>query len=128
MACILIVDDEPSIVLLMRLILEKMGHQVEESHNGQEALIRLGVVPLDASAALPDLVLLDIMMPIIDGFAVAAAMSENPATAGVPILIVTAKGDMRPLFAAMPQVAGFFQKPFDPAALRAAVSKATALK
>jgi len=128
MANLLIVDDEPTLVLLMRTILEKDGHVAAEACNGQEALITLGVAPDDASKPLPDLVLLDVMMPILDGIAVAAAMRDHPRAAKIPILIVTAKGDLRPLFEAMPQVTGFFQKPFTPAGLREAVQRALAPK
>jgi DNA-binding response OmpR family regulator len=128
MANLLIVDDEPSLVLLMRTILEKEGHAVAEACNGQAALATLGVAPEDASKPLPDLVLLDVMMPILDGIAVAAAMRDHARAAKVPILIVTAKGDLRPLFEAMPQVAGFFQKPFTPTGLREAVHRALAPK
>lgn len=123
MAKLLIVDDEPSLVLLMRTVLEKAGHEVDEASNGKIALERLGVAPDDANAPLPDLVLLDVMMPVLDGMGVAKAMKDHPRAGKVPILVVTAKGDMRPLFEAMPQVAGFFQKPFDPAGLREAVKK-----
>lgn len=126
MARLLIVDDEPSLVLLMRAVLEKVGHTVADAANGAEALARLGVSPDDASAELPDLILLDVMMPVLDGFGVAAALKDHPRAGKVPILIVTAKGDMRPLFEAMPQVAGFFQKPFTPAGLREAVARAVA--
>lgn len=124
MAKVLVVDDEPAVVLLMRFVLEKAGHEVREAHNGQEALAALGVAPEDAAAELPDVVLLDVMMPIMDGRATAEAMAGHPRASKVPILVVTAKGDMRALFEAMPQVAGFFQKPFDPKALREAVVRA----
>lgn len=123
MARLLIVDDEPTLVLLMSTVLEKDGHTVETAANGQEALVKLGVAPDDASVALPDLILLDIMMPVLDGFGVAAATKDHPRAGRVPIMIVTAKGDMRPLFEAMPQVRGFFQKPFTPVSLREAVQK-----
>jgi CheY-like chemotaxis protein len=126
MANLLIVDDEPSLVLLMRTILEKAGHSISEAGNGKEALSRLGVSPDDPSAARPDLVLLDVMMPILDGIGVAGALGAAPPAGRIPILIVTAKGDLRPLFEAMPQVAGFFQKPFTPDALRDAVRRALA--
>lgn len=126
MARLLIVDDEPTIVLLMRTVLESAGHEADTAGNGREALAKLGVNPDDPAARLPDLVLLDVMMPILDGVAVAAAMRDHPRTARIPILIVTAKGDMRPLFEAMPQVAGFFQKPFDTKSLREAVLRAVA--
>lgn len=128
MANLLIVDDEPSLVLLMRTVLEKVGHTVSEAGNGQEALVTLGVSPENLSAALPDLILLDVMMPILDGLGVAAALRDHARAGKIPILIVTAKGDMRPLFEAMPQVAGFFQKPFTPTGLREAVARAIAPK
>ena len=128
MANLLIVDDEPSLVLLMRTVLEKVGHTVSEAGNGQEALVKLGVAPENPSAALPDLILLDVMMPILDGFGVAAALRDHARAGKIPILIVTAKGDMRPLFEAMPQVAGFFQKPFTPTGLREAVARALSPK
>ncbi len=128
MANLLIVDDEPSLVLLMRTVLEKSGHTVTEACNGQEALAKLGVAPENAAAPLPDLILLDVMMPVLDGIGVASALRDHPRAGKVPILIVTAKGNMRPLFEAMPQVAGFFQKPFTPAGLREAVARAVAPK
>jgi CheY-like chemotaxis protein len=126
MARLLVVDDEPSVVLLMRFVLEKAGHTVDEARNGQEALAKLGVEPKDESKTLPDLVLLDIMMPVLDGHAAAKRLQEDPRTAQLPILVVTAKGDMRHLFDSMPAVAGFFPKPFDPQTLRETVARVTA--
>jgi CheY-like chemotaxis protein len=128
MAKVLVVDDEPSIVTLLRFLLEKSGHTVAEAHNGAEALAALGVRPDDASIDLPDVILLDAMMPVMDGLAAAEAMNAHSRASKVPILVVTAKGDMRELFEAMPQVAGFFQKPFDPRLLREAVVRAAAPK
>jgi len=124
MAKLLIVDDEPTLVLLMRTVLEKVGHTIAEAGNGVEALAKLGVAPDDPSAELPELILLDVMMPLLDGVGVAAALRDHPRAGGIPILIVTAKGAMRPLFEAMPQVSGFFQKPFTPNGLREAVQRA----
>lgn len=123
MAKVLIVDDEPSMTTLIRFVLEKAGHEVSEAHNGKEALEALGVEPADASKPLPDVMLLDVMMPILDGIAVARALKGHPRAGELPILVVTAKGEMRDLFDAMPQVAGFFQKPFDPKQLRDAIAK-----
>lgn len=128
MAKVLVVDDEPAIVMLIRFILEKAGHSVAEAHNGLEALGALGVNPENPAAELPDLILLDMMMPVMDGLAAAKAMSDHPRASKIPILVVSAKGDMRPLFESMPQVAGFFQKPFDPGPLRDAVARATTPK
>ncbi len=126
MARLLVVDDEPALVLLMSTVLEKAGHTVESAENGKVALAKLGVSPDDPAAPLPDLVLLDVMMPVLDGVGVAEALKGHPRAGKLPILIVTAKGDLRPLFEAMPQVAGFFQKPFTPAGLREAVARAVA--
>jgi CheY-like chemotaxis protein len=123
-AKILVVDDEPTVVTLLRFIMEKAGHCVCEARHGGEALALLGVQPENPSAELPDVILLDVMMPVMDGLATAKAMSRHPRASKVPILVVTAKGDMRELFEAMPQVAGFFQKPFDPRLLRDAVARA----
>ena len=123
MARILIVDDEDSVVMLMKMVLEKAGHETLEAFNGKEALKLLGVEPPASSAPLPDLILLDVMMPLVDGYTVAVALKNEPRTAKVPIVVVTAKGDMRRLFEAIPQVAGFFGKPFDPKLLRETVDK-----
>ena len=126
MAKVLVVDDETSVATLMRFILEKSGHAVAEARDGREALAALGVDPENPAAELPDVVLLDVMMPVMDGLAAARAMRDHPRASKVPILVVTAKGDLRPLFDAMPQVAGYFQKPFDPHRLREAVARAAA--
>ena len=118
-----IVDDEDPIVALMTFVLEKSGHTVSAAKNGQEALRVLGVDPADEAAALPDIVILDVMMPIMDGYTAAVAIRNNPRTADLKLLIITAKGDMRQFFDAIPSVAGFFQKPFDPRALRDIITK-----
>ncbi len=128
MAKILIVDDEEHIVALMRFILEKSGHNVSSAGNGQEALRVLGVDPSDEALVLPDLMILDVMMPIMDGYTAALAIRNCPRTAALPIVVVTAKGDMRHLFEAIPSVAVFFEKPFDPKDLRAVIAKVTAGK
>ena len=114
MANILVVDDEKEIVMLMKIILERAGHKVTSAGNGEIALQVLGVDPADSDAVLPDLVVLDLMMPIVDGFTVAVTMRDEPRTAKLPLLIVTAKTDMRDRFAEVPSVAGFFVKPFNP--------------
>jgi CheY-like chemotaxis protein len=127
-AKILIVDDEEHIVALMRFILEKSGHSVSAAGNGQEALKLLGVDPPDEAASLPDIVIMDVMMPIMDGYTAAVAVKNFPRTSALPILVVTAKGDMRRLFEGVTSVAGFFEKPFDPKALRDAVTRITSGK
>lgn len=124
MAKVLIVDDEEPIVALMKVVLERCGHTIISAANGQEALQVLGVNPPNPAADLPDVVILDVMMPVMDGYTAAIAMRNAEHTARLPILVVTAKGDMRRLFEALPAVAGFFDKPFDPKDLRDAIANA----
>jgi CheY-like chemotaxis protein len=126
MARILIVEDEQAIVTLETFILEKAGHQVSAAFNGMDALKILGVDPKDSAAPLPDLIVLDVMMPIMDGYAMSVRLREDHRTANIPLLVVTAKGDTRALFDKMPGVAAFFGKPFHPKDLREAVAKALA--
>jgi CheY-like chemotaxis protein len=116
---ILVVDDEPEIVTLLRFVLEKDGYEVAEANNGQAALDRMGVVGNGAPSYRPDLIILDIMMPIMDGYTLNMKLQGNPATSSIPILVLTAKGQkMRDLFEMAPNVAAYVQKPFDPKMLR----------
>ncbi len=82
---ILIVDDEPRYVRLMEANLLTEGYQVLPAYNGQEALNLV-------TTQKPDLIILDIMMPIIDGFTVCERIREFST---VPIIMVTAKGEER---------------------------------
>ena len=84
-----------------------------------EALARLGAEPADAALPLPDLVVLDIMMPVMDGYQLNQRLQVEARTQGIPILVLTAKGQkMRDLFEMAPNVAAYVQKPFDPKMLR----------
>ncbi|MBI5244689.1 MAG: response regulator [Elusimicrobia bacterium] len=119
MSTILVVDDEPEIVTLLRFILEKDGHLILEACNGQVALERLGVDPPSQSAPRPDLIILDIMMPVMDGYTLNSRLQKEERTRAIPILVLTAKGQkMRDLFEMAPNVAAYVQKPFDPKMLR----------
>jgi len=82
---ILLVDDEPRYVRLMEANLSTEGYQVLKAYNGQEA------VDIVADQ-MPDLVILDIMMPVLDGFAACERIREF---SNVPIIVVTAKGEER---------------------------------
>lgn len=116
---ILVVDDEPEIVTLLRFVLEKDGYDVAEAGNGQAALDRMGIVNNSPPTYRPDLIILDIMMPIMDGYTLNMKLQGNQATSSIPILVLTAKGQkMRDLFEMAPNVAAYVQKPFDPKMLR----------
>ncbi len=81
---ILIVDDDPKAVELIAVRVQGLASSVLRAYGGKEAINA-------ARRELPDLIVLDLMMPEVSGFDVVAALSENPATAGIPILVVTAK-------------------------------------
>lgn len=83
---ILIVDDEKDIVELVAFNLEKEGHGVLKAHDGERAL-------QIARAKAPDLIILDLMLPGIQGIEVCKRLRRDPATAMVPIIMLTAKGD-----------------------------------
>jgi two-component system, OmpR family, phosphate regulon response regulator PhoB len=84
MARVLVVDDEPDVLLLCRLNLEQRGHQVLEAPDGDEALDL-------ARREAPDLVVLDLMLPGIDGYQVLQTLRADEATSGIPVLVLTAK-------------------------------------
>ncbi|HET7759341.1 MAG TPA: response regulator [Gaiellaceae bacterium] len=107
MARILIVDDESSMRFLLRMAFELAGHEVLEASDGQAALERV-----ESSPPL-DLIATDFMMPRVNGAELIARLRRDPATAGIPIILVSASpGSERRTSAD-----AFFHKPFDPDAL-----------
>jgi DNA-binding response OmpR family regulator len=82
---ILIVDDEPNIVISLEYLMKKEGFEVAVATDGEAALQQ-------AAAFAPDLILLDVMMPKKSGFEVCESLRADPAQAGVKIIMLTAKG------------------------------------
>jgi len=82
MAKILVVDDEPDMVEMIKAALEGASHQVITAYNGQEGLTR-------ARKEKPDAIVLDIMMPVKDGFVACKELKEDPALRNIPVLILT---------------------------------------
>jgi len=123
MAKILLADDEHDVVTLLRFLLEKEGHSIDEAYSGTQVLAKLGVDGPARPAARPDLIVLDVMMPGADGYTVARRLADEDRTKGIPIVILTAKGGMRDLFGFCANIAEYMQKPFDPATLRDVVAK-----
>ncbi len=80
---VLVVDDEPDIVRYLEHVLRRLGYETASAGDGAEALAK-------AAADPPDLVLLDMMMPVMDGFAVCRALREREATRLVPVVVMTA--------------------------------------
>ncbi|CAG0979282.1 Alkaline phosphatase synthesis transcriptional regulatory protein PhoP [Phycisphaerales bacterium] len=83
---ILVVDDETDLVELLSYNLKKAGYQVSAAFSGRQALERV-------ATELPDLVVLDVMLPELSGTEVAGRLRSNPATANLPIVMLTAKGE-----------------------------------
>jgi DNA-binding response OmpR family regulator len=82
---VLIVDDEANIVLSLEFLLVRQGYEVAVARSGEEALDM-------AARAAPDLVVLDLMLPGIDGYEVCRRLREAPATAATKIVLLTARG------------------------------------
>ena len=105
---ILVVDDEPSIVRLMEFILARQGHEMLVAVNGEEALEKV-------HANRPDLVLLDIMMPRIDGYEVARTLRADPKTSELPIIMLSAKAQEEDIQKGIDVgVNEYITKPFSP--------------
>jgi DNA-binding response OmpR family regulator len=82
---VMIVDDEPNILLSVEFLMQREGHEVVTARDGQEAIELL-------AAAKPDLMILDVMMPRKNGFEVCNEVRADPGFADMPILMLTAKG------------------------------------
>jgi len=109
---ILVVDDEPNIIELAKLYIEREGYKVHEAANGQDALSKF-------SAVNPDLIVLDLMLPDIDGFEVCRRIR---AKSTVPILMLTArKEDIDKIVGLEMGADDYLTKPFNPRELVARV-------
>jgi CheY-like chemotaxis protein len=105
---ILVVDDEPTLVRLMEFILAKQGHTMLVANNGEEALEK-------ARSERPDLILLDIMMPRIDGYDVARTIRADPQIRETPIIMLSAKAHDEDIEKGMEVgVNEYITKPFAP--------------
>jgi two-component system, cell cycle response regulator len=118
---ILIVDDEPASRHALEAVLEGQGYELHLAENGQHALAQ-------AAALIPDLILLDVMMPGMDGFEVCQLLRADPLLAEVPIVLVTALDDRESRIQGLEVGADdFISKPFNRAELRARVRTITRL-
>jgi DNA-binding response OmpR family regulator len=108
---ILAVDDDDSICRVLELSLTRAGYRVTTARDGEEALEKV-------QADRPDLILLDIIMPRMDGFAVLRRLKDDPGTAAIPVLMLTAKGDDTSIIQGWESgVCCYVPKPFDLAEL-----------
>jgi twitching motility two-component system response regulator PilH len=116
MSHILIVDDSPSQVLGLQRILEKMGHQVSAAEDGAAGVQA-------AKDLLPDLILMDVVMPNLNGFQATRAISREPTTAHIPVILVTTKDQETDKVWGMRQGAkAYVTKPFSESELQASIN------
>jgi class 3 adenylate cyclase len=112
---ILAVDDAPENLEILQVRLEANGYEVVTAGDGEQALRRVRELE-------PDLILLDVMMPKLDGLSVLRQLKQDPALGFVPVILVTAKAEMRDLVVGLESGGDdYLVKPFDHAALLARV-------
>jgi len=105
---ILAVDDEKHIVRLVEVNLQRAGFEVATAYDGREALEKVKQDP-------PDLIVLDVMMPQLDGFSVLKALKQDPATKHIPVIMLTAKAQDADVFRGWQSgVDSYLTKPFNP--------------
>ncbi|HEX7128496.1 MAG TPA: response regulator [Rhodanobacteraceae bacterium] len=120
MARILIVDDSPSQLLGLKRLVEKMGHETLTAEDGAAGVEA-------AKRELPDLVLMDVVMPNLNGFQATRSISKDPTTAHIPVILVTTKDQDTDRVWGMRQGArAFVTKPVNEAELTKAVTEALA--
>ncbi|MCS7263664.1 MAG: response regulator [Armatimonadetes bacterium] len=105
---VLVVEDDPALIELLRFILVHEGLDVEIAHDGLEALDRMGV-------RKPDLVLLDLRLPKLEGMDVLWEMRQNPRLKNIPVVIVSVDSSPQTMLQGWRLgVDSYFLKPFDP--------------
>jgi len=105
---IMVVDDEPDILTSIEQMLEINGYSVISASDGKECLQKLSKLTIN-----PDLILLDIMMPGISGWDVAAEIKGNPQWKSIPIIFLTARGDTMSMGMGEMTSEDYIVKPFD---------------
>jgi len=114
---VLIIEDEKLIIVSTQMVLEAAGFRVESATNGEDGITK-------AKAQSPDLILLDIMMPGIDGWETLTRLKRDTATNGIPVVIFTAREHSRGHQKSTDMgAADYFRKPFEPDELIELVEK-----
>ncbi len=113
---ILIVDDEPDILKVVQFRLSRRGYEVILATNGKEALEKI-------AQEKPDLVLLDVIMPVLDGLEVCKRLKEDESLKKIPVVMLTAQGTVNEEKLLSTHADGWIKKPFDPEELFQAVER-----
>ncbi len=116
---VLVIDDDPEMLGLIKQALERGGLEVSTWESGRHAFEEIARIK-------PDLLVLDVMLPGVDGYSLQLSISENPSTKDIPIIVLTALEPSKTLFQKFPQVVAFMTKPFSPEDLAAAAQSALA--
>ena len=120
MAKILVVEDEPSLQKLLEYQLKRIGHEIVVVANGQQALASV-------KSDRPDLVLLDVMLPVMGGFQVLQQLQEDKDTSNIPVIMLSAKGQQHDIAAGIDKgVFDYITKPFNIPNLAERIDKALA--
>lgn len=119
---ILVCDDERHIVRLIQVNLERQGWQVVTAYDGKDGLEKV-------ASENPDLLVLDVMMPYLDGFEVLKAIRKEPATRDLPVIMLTAKAQDADVFQGFSSGADMYlTKPFNPMELIAFIKRIISAK
>ncbi len=102
---VLIVEDEINILQLLTLVLAKAGYDVHTCQNGREAVNQMKIIR-------PHLVMLDVMLPGLDGRTIASIMEQDDELNTIPIIVTSALEESEHMFQPFPQVKAFCAKPF----------------
>ena len=117
MARVLVIDDEPDVLLLCRINLAHAGHEVLEALDGESGL-RM------ARESQPDVIVLDLMLPAMDGYEVLKALWEDERTRELPVVVLTAKAQVEDRIRSWQDGAvEFLTKPFPPDVLLSSVQR-----
>lgn len=120
---VLCIEDEPEMIDLIRLILERKGFEVSGAGGGEEGIYKV-------QQEKPDLVLLDLMMPFVDGWEVYQQMKADETTKNIPVIVITAKAQSidKVLGLHIAKVDDYIAKPFSPKELINSVERVLAKK
>lgn len=102
---ILVIEDEPELLDLVEGSLKRAGYDVAVCDNGRQAIASV-------HAAKPDLIIMDVMLPGMDGLAIATQLASDDKLSSIPIIVTTALEQSRPMFEKIPSVRHFTPKPF----------------
>ena len=112
---VLVVDDSKTELMFLTDVLQKQGYQVRTAENAEEAMRRL-------AEQKPDLILMDVVMPNLNGFQATRSITREPTTKHIPVILVTTKDQDTDRMWGMRQGArGYITKPVDPAELQAKI-------